>query len=254
MVLPIIDARVHLSRSTYPWAQAQRVLQAAGIDTALVTAHPDSPQLSDDLTLPLDLASPNGPWAAYYLGGNPFAGYRRGPVRLPANFAHYHALHIRSFLSPSLDFGATTTAALWDPQRLEEALAHEGLAEIIAAAQACGMPVWLTEHFPVTLALVERFSSVRWVIPKMGAMNGGSAAVINALAENSNVYFDTALGDVHESVVRRLGYRRILFASGYPFGEPAAALDQVGRLALPDEQIAALAGGNLLELLALADR
>ena len=122
MALPIIDARVHLSRSTCPWAQAQRVLQAAGIDTALVTAHPDSPQLSDDLTLPLDLASPEGPWAAYYLGGNPFAGYRRGPVRIPANFAHYHALHIRSFLS-SLDFGATTTAALWD-QSASKALAH----------------------------------------------------------------------------------------------------------------------------------
>lgn len=254
MVLPIIDARIHLSRSTYPWAQAQKVLRAAGVDTALVTAHPDSPRLAEDLGLPLDIATPDGPWAAYYLGGNPFAGYRRGPVRIPDNFDRYHALHIRSFLSPSLDFGAATTAALWDPERTEEALAHEGLAEIIQAAQARGMPVWLTEHFPVTLALIERFPQGRWVIPRMGAMNGGSAAVINALAENPNVYFDTALGDLHESIVRRLGHQRILFASGYPFNEPSWSLDQVGRLKLPDEEIAAIAGGNLLELLGLADR
>jgi len=254
MVLPIIDARVHLSRSTHPWAQAQQALRAAGIDSALVTAHPDSPQLSDDLGLPLDIATPDGPWAAYYLGGNPFAGYRRGPVRIPSDFGRYQALHIRCFLSPSLDFGAATTSSFWDPERTEEALTHEGLAEIIEAAHARGMPIWLTEHFPITLALIDRFPEVRWVIPKMGAMNGGSAAVLNALAERENVLFDTALGDVHESVVRRLGHERILLASGYPFNEPAWALDQVGRLDLPDDQIAAIAGGNLLGLLSLGDR
>lgn len=254
MALPIIDARVHVSRSIHPWAQAERALRAAGIDSALLTAHPDSPQLSDDLSLPLDLATPQGPWPAYYLGGNPFAGYRRGPVRIPPNFDRYRALHIRCFLSPSLDFGAATTAAQWDPERIDQALAHPGLAEIIETAGRLGMPIWLTEHFPVTVALIDHFPEVRWVIPKMGAMNGGSARVVNALAEREEVYFDTALGDLHESVVRRLGYQRILLASGYPFNDPAVALDQVGHLDLPDEEIAAIAGGNLLGMLGLEDR
>ncbi|MGD9496343.1 MAG: amidohydrolase family protein [Armatimonadota bacterium] len=254
MVLPIIDARVHISRTIAPWPRAREALRRAGIDTALLTAHPDSPQLSDDLSLPLDVAGANGPWAAYYVGGSPFSGHRRGPLRVPANLGRYRALHIRCFFSPSLDFGGATTSAQWDPDSLEAAAGRADLGELIAAAADLGMPVWLTEHFPVTLALIDRFPRVRWVIPKMGAMNGGTAQVLNALADHDTVFFDSACGELHESIVRRIGPQRILFASGYPFNEPSEALDQVGHLNLPDDQIAAIAGGNLLELLGEADR
>jgi hypothetical protein len=249
MALPIIDARVHVSRASHPWPKVQTVLRKAGIDSALLSMHPESSQPEHDMTLPRDVADEDGPWAAYYVGGLPFEGYRRGPVEIPPDFDRYCAVHIRSFLSPSLDFGGATTSAHWDAERLDEAVGRDDLGAIIDAAEQRDMPVWLIEHFPVTLGLIERFPHVRFVIPKMGAMNGGSAAVINALAGHSHICFDTSHGEIHESIVSRLGFRRILFASGYPFNEPSEALDQLCALEVHDEQIAAMAGGNFLDLI-----
>ena len=254
MILPILDACVYISRTIAPWPRARETLRRAGIDSALLTAHPESPQLSDDISLPLDVAGPEGPWAAFYVGGNPYAGHRRGRIIIPRDLDRYHALHIRCFLSPSLDFGGATTSAQWEPDELRAAVEREDLSELLEAAQRLGMPVWLIEHFPVTLSLIDRFPQVRFVIPKMGAMNGGSSQVINALADYDNVFFDTSCGELHESIVRRLGAERILLASGYPFNDPAEALNQVGRLDLPDDDIVAIAGGNLLKLLNRGDR
>ncbi len=249
MALPIIDARVHVSRTISPWPEVREHLRAAAVDTALLSAHPESPQLSDDVALPLDVAGPEGPYAAYYVGGNPFSGHRRGPITVPDDLPRYSALHIRCFLSPSLDFGGSTSSAQWDPESLRAAVEREDLGELLDAARQLAMPVWLIEHFPVTLALVERFPQVRFVIPKMGAMNGGTAQVLNVLAGHSHICFDTSCGELHESIVRRIGHTRILLASGHPFNDPAEALEQVCSMSLPDEQIAAIAGGNLLELI-----
>jgi len=249
MATPIIDARAHISRNSYPWPKVQEVMRRAGIDSALLSLHPESDQPEHDMTLIRDVADKDGPWAAYYVGGLPFDGYRRGSVGVPADFDRYSAVHIRSFLSPSLDFGGATTSASWDSESLEEAVGREDLGGIIDAARQRDMPVWLIEHFPVTLGLIERFPDVRFVIPKMGAMNGGSAAVINALADQAHISFDTSCGEVHESIVKRLGFRRIIFASGYPFNEPSDALDQLCSMNLHDEEIGAMAGGNFLELI-----
>ncbi|MFP4249963.1 MAG: amidohydrolase family protein [Armatimonadota bacterium] len=249
MATPIIDARVHVSRATAPWPKVQTLLRKAGIDSALLSMHPETTQPEHDMTLPRDVAAEDGPWAAYYVGGLPFEGYRRGPAEVPADFDRYSAVHIRSFLSPSLDFGGATTSAHWDSERLEEAVGRDDLAAVIDAAHERDMPVWLIEHFPVTLALIERFPGVRFVIPKMGAMNGGSAAVVNALAGHAHICFDTSGGEIHESIVKRLGFRRILFASGYPFNDPADCLDQLCAMDLHDEEIGAMAGGNFLELI-----
>lgn len=254
MILPILDACVYVSRTIAPWPRAREELRRAGIDSALLTAHPGSPQLSDDISLPLDVAGPEGPWAAFYVGGNPYAGHRRGPITIPRDFERYHALHIRCFLSPSLDFGGATTSAQWELEDLQAVVEREDLNELLEAAQRREMPVWLIEHFPVTLSLIDRFPEVRFIIPKMGAMNGGTSQVLNAFADYDNVFFDTSCGELHESIVRRLGAERILLASGYPFNDPAEALDQVGRLDLPDDDIIAIAGANLLKLLGRVDR
>lgn len=249
MALPIIDARVHVSRSLAPWPEVKQVLREAGVDTALVSAHPESPELSDDRRLPLDVAGTDGPYAALYVGGNPYAGHRRGRITVPTDLERFHAVHIRCFLSPSLDFGGATTSAQWDPDSLRDAVERDDLGELIDAARQHDMPVWLIEHFPVTIGLIERFPDTRFVIPRMGAMNGGSAVVINALAGHTHVCFDTSCGELHESMIERIGHTRILLASGYPFNAPSDALEQVGALKLPDEQIAAIAGGNLLGLI-----
>ena len=254
MVLPIIDARVHVSRASAPWPKVREVLRGAGVDTALLSIYPDSPQSEHDLSLPRDVSAKDGPWAAYYVGGYPYEGYRNGPARIPSDFDRYSALHIRCFVSPSLDFGGATTSAYWDAARLEAAVGREDLNAVIDAARQRSMPVWLIEHFPVTMALIERFPDVRFVIPKMGAMNGGSAAVLNTLVDFAHICFDTALGDLQESIVRKIGYRRILFASGYPYNDPSDALSQLRGMDLPDDEIAAMAGGNLLELLDAAGK
>lgn len=249
MALPIVDARVHVSRTTSQWPRVHETLRRAGVDTALLSAHPESPQLSDDIALPLDLARDEGPYAALYVGGNPYSGHRRGPIVVPAKIERYSALQIRCFFSPSLDFGGATTSAQWDPDAIDAVVGRDDIAELLDAAEAHQMPVWLTEHFPVTLALIERFPAVRFIIPKMGAMNGGSAAVLNALAGHSHICFDTSCGELQESIVKKIGFRRILLASGYPFNEPADALEQLCSLKLPDEEIEAMAGGNLLQLI-----
>ena len=249
MALPIIDARVHVSRADEPWPKVREVLRRAGVDTALLSAHPDSSQLSDDVQLPLDVCGPDGPYAALYVGGNPYSGHLRGKIRIPANFELYRALHIRCFISPSLDFGGAVTSASWDPDALQSMLGRDDLAAIITRAGELGMPTWLIEHFPVTVGIIERFPDQVFVIPKMGQMNGGSAQVLNAFAEAENVCFDTAFGELHESIVKRVGHERVLLASGYPFNSPRQCLDQVSALKLPDEQIEAIMGANLLRLL-----
>ena len=111
MALPIIDARVHVGRTQTTYQQVRRALAQAGVDTALLCAEPESPQLSDDVTLPLDLARPDGPYACYYVGGNPFGGHRRGEMKVPRNFERYSALYLHCFLSPSHDFGGAVTSA-----------------------------------------------------------------------------------------------------------------------------------------------
>ena len=49
--------------------------------------------------------------------------------------------------------------------------------------------------------------------------------------------------------MKRVGYERVLFASGYPYDEPRRCLDMISALDLPDEQIEAIMGGNLLRLI-----
>jgi len=249
MALPIIDARVHVSRTSSNWAKAREALRRAGADTALLSAHPESPRLSDDLRLPLDVAGDDGPYPVYYLGGNPFNGHLRGQAKVPPNFDRYRALQIRCFLSPSPDFGGAVTSANWDPEALDALLGREDLAAFITRAGELGMPIWLVEHFPLTLNIIDRYPEQIFVIPKMGQMNGGTTQVLKALGDAENVYFDTSLGELHESIIKRVGYERVLLASGYPFNEPRECLDQVSALNLPDEQIEAIMGGNVLRLL-----
>lgn len=249
MALPIIDARVHVGRTQTTYQQVRRALHQAGVDTALLCAEPESPQLSDDVTLPLDLARPDGPYACYYVGGNPFGGHRRGEMKVPRNFERYSALYVHCFLSPSHDFGGAVTSATWEPEGLRRAVEREDLARLLHRAAELAMPTWLCEHFPVTISLIERFRDNVFVIPRMGQMSGGTATIIKAFAGNENVHFDTAGGEVHEAIIKRLGYERVLFASGYPYDEPRRCLDMVSALDLPDEQIEAIMAGNLLRLI-----
>jgi predicted TIM-barrel fold metal-dependent hydrolase len=52
--------------------------------------------------------------------------------------------------------------------------------------------------------------------------------------------------------IRRFGTDRLLFGSDYPFGSPAAELDKILSLNLPEAQTRAILGDNFRRLCRLA--
>ena len=64
------------------------------------------------------------------------------------------------------------------------------------------------------------------------------------------VYTDTAVAALPEikDFIRRFGTDRLLFGSDYPFGTPAAELDKILSLNLPEAQTRAILGDNFRRL------
>jgi len=60
------------------------------------------------------------------------------------------------------------------------------------------------------------------------------------------VYADTAVAALPEikDFIRRFGTDRLLFGSDHPFGTPAAELDKILTLNLPETQTQAILGDN----------
>ena len=64
------------------------------------------------------------------------------------------------------------------------------------------------------------------------------------------VYTDTSTAALPEikDFIRRFGTDRVLFGSDYPFGNPAAELDKILSLNLPEAQTRAILGDNFRRL------
>ncbi len=64
------------------------------------------------------------------------------------------------------------------------------------------------------------------------------------------LYADTAVAALPEikDFIRRFGTDRLLFGSAYPFGSPAAELDKILSLNLPEAQTRAILGDNFRRL------
>ena len=112
-------------------------------------------------------------------------------------------------------------------------------------------PVRLTENLPTTLALVERYPQGRFIIPHMGLRNGGTSRVLNALASDPNVYFDTSVVEPNKGMVERVGWQRVLLGSDAPTGSPARSVRHVRELGIPEEQVQAILGENAQRLFGL---
>jgi hypothetical protein len=247
----VIDSHVHVGRTHARWEETRPRLHAAGIDAALLTADPDSPNLDDERALPAALSRPEGPYALWYIGGDPFSGIRRGRPPVPPGLNDYHGVEWHCYFSRGFDYGSSDDIdAAATAQELDSATAREA-SGVIEAIIAAGLPIRLTENLPTTLALIDRYPDGRFIIPHMGLRNGGTSRVMNALADNPNVYFDTSVVEPNEGMVGRVGWERVLFGSDAPTGDPAWAIRQVRELNLPPEQIAGILGANAQRLFAL---
>lgn len=114
------------------------------------------------------------------------------------------------------------------------------------------LPVVLEEELSNTLRFVRELAQgIRVIIPHLGGLNGGFAAIVEAgLWELENVWADTAMASPDEIVayIRRYGHKRLMFGSDYPFGDPAGELQKVRSLGLDPAVEAAVIGGNFLRL------
>ncbi len=244
----IIDSHVHVGRTHARWEETWPRLQAAGIDAAVVAADPDSPNLHDERALPAALCGPDGPYALWYIGGDPFSGMLRGPPGLPPRLEEYRGVEWHCYFSRRLDYGSSDDLDAANAAQVLSSSAASGALEALEGLVAKGLPIRLTEDLPTTLALIDRSPEGRFIIPHMGLRNGGTSRVLNALAGNPNVYFDTSVVEPNEGMVERVGWERVLFGSDAPTGDPAWAIRQVRELDIPPEQTEAILGGNAQRL------
>ena len=247
----IIDAHVLVGRNESRWQTTWPALDALGIDTAVLSADPESYDLAGDRTLPGDLSRRDGPYGLWYIGGAPFSGIQQGAPTLPRDIRDFQGIDWHCYFSDRYDYGSTadeesiaTAAQTLDSREAQPALAT--LAELAGA----GLPIRITETFPVTVAIISRFPEAVFVVPHMGNRSGGVARVLNALAASPNVYFDTSGIEPNEGMVGTVGASRVVFASGAPHADPSRALRVVRALELPPADVQRILGENARRLFA----
>jgi len=242
----IIDSHVHVGRNESRWETIRPTLEAVGIDTAVLSADPESYDLRGDRGIGGDLARPGGPFGLWYIGGDPFAGYRLSDSLLPRSLDDYDGVDWHCWFSDAHDYGSSDTLA--EAQALLDSTEARRALEAIEAIFDAGLPLRLTESLPFMLALIERFPTGTFIIPHLGLRNGGCSRVLNALTDNPRVHFDTSVVQPNEGMVRTVGAHRVLFGSDVPTGDAARALRDVRTLGLPPREIVAILGENARRL------
>jgi len=155
------------------------------------------------------------------------------------------------------DLGPQYVAVKWHrhPDEPEYHYDDPRCGQFLAKVRERGLPILLEESFRNTLFFLEELAPEQAVIiPHLGALNGGYAALDRAgVWGRPRVYADTALaapGEIRD-YIERFGTRRLLFGSDYPFGSPAAELNKILSLNLPEAQVRAVLGDNFRELCGL---
>jgi hypothetical protein len=128
--------------------------------------------------------------------------------------------------------------------------------EFLAVVRERQLPILLEESLENTLFFLRELApELTVIIPHLGALNGGYAALDRAgVWGRPQVFADSALAALPEikDFIRRFGAHRLLFGSDYPFGHPAAELDKILTLNLPAVQTQAILGDNFRRLCGLA--
>jgi predicted TIM-barrel fold metal-dependent hydrolase len=130
--------------------------------------------------------------------------------------------------------------------------------EVCAAARRHGIPILydVMGEVAVVELLATEYPDVDFIIPHLGSFADdwkAQRALIDPLSRHPNVFTDTAgvrRFDVLEEAVRRAGPRKILFGSDGPWLHPGLELAKIRALRLPSVAEQAIAGGNMMRLLA----
>lgn len=243
----IIDAHVSIDSRRYPVERAMEVLQASRVQKAVIFAEARAESLAEQNAYVLEVARRYDLYPFYYIGGNPFTDTRADILEIPDNVGDYAGIRWHRWIGEGIDRQGTL-----DNDELDWAinLMESPEFEAVAAAAAhYNLPVIFEESFAVTLEFVLRYPSLDIIIPHLGARSGGESNVLRAVWDTPNVYFDTSLGLLDETTLSRVGTQRILFGSGYPYGDPEAELDKIDRLPVPEDVKEGIYGDNLLSLL-----
>jgi hypothetical protein len=247
-----VDSHVHVGRHL-PMDAWQRRIAQVGVDRAVVFADPETDDLARDEAFVLEFAARHGHVPFYYHGGLAYSTNR--PFRRitpPRDLSRYRGVKWHCWWTPAHDLGGGPLALR--PAEIEREVESAPFRELMAALAHAKRPMIFEEHFDVTRAVVERYPDVAIIIPHLGLLNGGTGRVLTAFAPYPNVSFDTSLGPLTRAVVERVGAGRLLAASDFPYGDPGDVRRQVERLGLPEDQAAAILGGNVARLCGLAAR
>lgn len=248
----IVDANVSLDRDRLPVERALDVLRGAGIRRAVVFADARARDLADQNRYVLDASRQRDLYPFYYVGGNPWTDTRPEYLEVPDALADYAGIRWHRWIGSGIDREGT-----FDQDELEWAVSLMESAEFeafMAAAAHYNLPVIFEESFAVTIEFVTRYPSLDILVPHLGARSGGQANILRALWDKPNVYFDTSLAFLDETVLARLGTERIFFGSGFPYGDPESELDKIDRLPISEDVKEGIYGDNLVSLLTGYDR
>jgi hypothetical protein len=239
----IVDANVSVDGDRHPIERVLEALGRAKIASAVIFPDARARNIQSQNGYVLRCAQEHDLYPLYYVGGNPWTDTRPDSLEVPDNIAKYAGIRWHRFVGEGID-----REALLDEDELAWAVNLMESSEFEALASAAAfydLPVLFEESFAVTLEFVLRYPSLDIIIPHMGSQSGGQLNVLRELWDAPNVYFDTSLSYVDEQTLARIGTERILFGSGFPYGDPEAELDKIDRLPVPDSAKEGVYGDNL---------
>lgn len=243
----IVDAHVALDPDRFPVERALAVLAASKISSAVVFADSRAGDLTHVNAYVLEQARAHDLFPFLYLGGNPFTDTRPDELIYPDNLPDYAGLRWHRWVGEGID-----RTGVLDRHELEWAVNLMESAEFEALASAAahyGMPVLFEESLTVTVEFAMRYPSLDVIVPHLGARSGGERNLLRAVWDMPNVYFDTSLAQLDETFLSRVGTERVLFGSGYPYGDPETEIDKIDRLPVPESAKEGMYGENVLSLM-----
>jgi hypothetical protein len=244
----IVDAHVSLDDVKYPVERALTVLARSRIDRAIIFADAHAADLDAQNRSILAAGRAHNLFPFYYIGGNPWTDTRPSELAIPDYIDEYAGIRWHRWVGTGIDrTGGFDDAELEWAVSLMESPEFEAF---VSAAAHYNLPVLFEESFAVTLEFVQRYPSLDIIVPHLGARSGGESNVLRALWDTPNVYFDTSLAQLDETILARVGSERILFGSAFPYGDPEVEIDKIDRLPIPESLKEGIYGDNALSLLA----
>ncbi|HZT96061.1 MAG TPA: amidohydrolase family protein [Chloroflexota bacterium] len=243
----LIDAHVSVSTVRHRADAVLKALKRFDTDSAIIFADSQSPDLAAENRYVLRSAQEFDCFPLYYLGGNPYTDTRMD-LELPDSLEEYAGIRWHRWFGESRDLTGRV-----DRHELEFAVVQMETTEfesLMSALHYYDLPILLEEDFAVTLEFVERYGEmVKVIIPHMGMFSGGVDLVVGRLYRNPNIYFTTSYAPLDPVLVSRIGAERLLYASDYPYGDPAQNIEKIKHLDLSDEDEALIFGENVERLL-----